>query len=137
MKYLLTISVVLFSLIVGGCAKDLPLVMNFDQEPIPASTDGKAYSQEQVQKTILKACRNKGWSAAVEAPGKIIASITIRSRHRAKVEIPFTASHYSILYIESTGLDYRNGYIHSRFNHWIASLDAEIKKGFGLRTQRF
>ena len=137
MRALITISVIIFSLLAGGCAKDLPRVMNFVQEPIPASIDGKPYSLEQVQKAILKACRNKGWSAAVEAPGRIVASITIRSRHRAKVEIPFTESLYSIRYLESMGLNYRNGYIHSRYNHWVASLDAEIKKEFGLRTQRF
>ena len=84
MRSLIVVIVMLFTSLVGGCAKDLPLVMNFDQEPVPASIDGKTYTLDQVQKAILKACRNKGWSATVEEPGKIIASITIRSRHRAK-----------------------------------------------------
>lgn len=137
MRALIAVSFICISLLTVSCAKDLPLVMNFDQEPIPASSDGKPYSLEQVQKAILKACRNKGWSAAIEEPGKIVASITVRSRHRAKVSIPFTPSQYSIQYIESTGLNYRKGYIHSRYNHWVATLDAEIKKEFGLRTQRF
>lgn len=138
MRNLMTAVVaVVFIFLAGGCAKDLPLVMNVDREPIPASSDGKTYSLEQVQDNILKACRNKGWAATVEAPGRIVASITIRTRHRAKIEIPFTETHYSIHYIESSGLNYRDGYIHSRYNHWVATLDAEIKKEFGLRTQRF
>ena len=137
MKSLVIVGVVLFSMLTVNCAKQMPLVLNFDREPIPSSLNGKSYSQDVVQKAILKACRNKGWAASVVEPGKIAASITIRSRHRAKIEIDFTTAYYSIRYVDSFGLDYRNGRIHNRYNHWIAKLDAEIKKEFGLRTQRF
>ena len=137
MRSLIIINIILLSLLTMSCAKQMPQVLNFDNEPIPSSLDGKSYSHDAVQKAILKACRKKGWSASVIEPGKITASLTIRSRHRAKIEIAFTTASYSILYKDSFGLDYRNGHIHSRYNHWIAGLDAQIKKEFGLRTQRF
>ena len=138
MKLFITATVVLFSMFLFmSCAKQMPLVLNIEQEPIPASLDSKSYTPEIVQRAILSACRKKGWSANVVEQGKIVASITIRTRHRAKIEVSYTATHYSIRYIESSGLSYRNGHIHSNYNHWIAKLDAEIKKEFGLKTQRF
>lgn len=137
MKSLVILGVTLLTMLTVGCAKQMPLVLNFEEEPIPSSLDGKTHSHEAVQKAILKACRNKGWSASIIEPGKIAASVTIRSRHRAKIEIEFTTAYYSIRYMDSMGLEYHNGHIHSRYNHWVAGLDAEIKKAFGLRTQRF
>lgn len=134
-----SIFVLLFALplIVLGCAKQHPLILNVNQEPIPANIEDGSYTMDQVEQTILAACRNKGWAASLVEPGKIIASITIRTRHRAKISIEYTTTHYSISYMESSGLDYRNGRIHSNYNHWIARLDAEIKKEFGLKTQRY
>lgn len=137
MKSFAVLLVFCLLLFASGCAKQHPQVLNFDQEPIPASIDGNPYSMEQVERALLEACRSKGWAASVVQPGKILASITIRSRHRAKISIDFTATHYSIRYVESSGLDYRAGRIHSNYNHWIARLDAAIKKEFGLQAQRY
>ena len=137
MRALIIVCVMLSSLLGIGCAKQLPLVLNYDREPIPSKIDGSHYSVENVQMAMLTACRNKGWAANVVDPGIIEASITIRARHRARIEIQFSATHYSIHYKESFGLEYSNGRIHSNYNHWIAKLDSEIKREFGLNTQRF
>lgn len=137
MRSLVIVSMLMLSLIGFGCAKQLPLVLNYEQEPIPARIDTKPYSMEEVQRAILSACRNKGWSASMNEQGKIDASITVRSKHRAKIKITYTTTQYSIQYVDSSGLKYNDGYIHSNYNHWIAKLDAEIKKEFGLKTQRF
>lgn len=137
MRFTIFVLLLALPLVALGCAKQHPQILNFVQEPIPASIDGAPYSMEQVEQALLEACRNKGWAASLVESGKIIASITIRSRHRAKISIEFTSTHYSIRYVESSGLDYRNGRIHSNYNHWIARLDAEIKKEFGLQTQRY
>lgn len=120
-----------------GCGRQHPRILNFEREPVPASVDGTAYTLKEVEQAILTACRNKGWSAAVVTSGEIEASITIRSRHRAKIAIMYSTSQYSIQYVDSSGLGYENGSIHPNYNHWIARLDAEIKKELGLRTQRF
>jgi len=137
MRSPIILGVLLLVLFGAGCAKQLPLVLNYDREPIPSKIDGTHYNVEDVQRAILAACREKGWSANVVEPGVIEASITIRTRHRAKIEIQFSATHYSIYYKESSGLDYRNGRIHSNYNHWVAKLDAAIKNELGLKTQRF
>ncbi|HER39881.1 MAG TPA: hypothetical protein ENO10_01535 [Salinimicrobium catena] len=136
MRFLVVASVMVLSLLGGGCATH-PLVLNYDREPVPSKVDGTHYSIEEVQTAVLAACRKKGWSANLVQPGVIEASITIRSRHRAKIEIQFSSTHYSILYKESSGMEYRNGRIHSNYNHWIAKLDAAIKNELGLKTQRF
>jgi hypothetical protein len=137
MKSLVVVSVLVLALFGGGCGGTHPLVLNYDREPVPSKVDGTHYSIEEVQTAVLAACRKKGWSANLAQPGMIEASITIRSRHRAKIEIQFSSTHYTIQYRESSGLDYRNGRIHSNYNHWIAQLDAAIKNELGLRTQRF
>ncbi|GAB4338762.1 MAG: hypothetical protein Kow0089_11000 [Desulfobulbaceae bacterium] len=137
MKHLLLYLTLLATVSFYGCARELPAVLEYEREPLPALPGGNGYSMEAVERAILTACRNKGWSAVPVEPGRIEASITIRSRHRAKIAIPFTTTHYSIQYLDSSGLHYRNGYIHSNYNHWIARLDAEIKKEFGLKTQRY
>lgn len=137
MRLLLIVFMLLFSLVGFGCAKQHPLVLNLERELIPSKVDGTHYSIEDVQVGILAACREKGWSAGLVEPGMIEASITVRSRHKAKIDIQFSATHYSLKYKESYGLVYQDGRIHSNYNHWVAQLDAEIKREFGLITQRF
>ena len=73
MKYLVVLFLMSLCLLGPGCARQHPLVLNYAMEPIPSSLDGKVYSMEEVERTLLTACRNKGWSASVVETGKINA----------------------------------------------------------------
>src|SRR5450631_2268418 len=63
-------------------------------------------TMEQVQHAILEALDSKGWQGTVERPGLIRGEITVHGTHHAVVDIPFSASRYSIRYVSSQGLGY-------------------------------
>ncbi len=131
--------------ILSGCNKPL---LNVEKMPIPSALDGSPQSIESVQQAILASCGLRGWSARVVDKGLIEAVIVVRE-FRAEVQIPFSESHYSILYKDSQGLDYRNfrrktihsnfggETIHGNYNRWVSKLNQGIQRAIGVRSQRF
>ena len=118
-----------------GCGQP---IMNLEDYKVPSLDDGSPQSIETVKKAILTACKDKGWSPSVVGDGLIEAEIMVRTRHRALIEIPFSGSHYSIIYKDSHGLGYeKRGKIHRNYNRWVAMLSAAIQRELGVRSQRF
>jgi hypothetical protein len=107
-------------------------ILELDNEMLPTKHDGTTYTQEEVQKAILRACSRRGWSGQVQGEGLILASIRVRS-HSAKVEIKHTNSTVSISHVESYRLDHRDGWIHSNYNRWVANLHKTILHELGSR----
>ena len=62
----------------------------------------------------------------VEKPGLIVGTLNLRT-HTAVVDIPFTASNYSILYRSSVNLNQQGDQIHSNYNGWVQNLDQAIR----------
>jgi hypothetical protein len=85
-------------------------------------------TQEQVQQAILEALDSKGWQGRVERPGLIRGEITVRGTHHAVVDIPFSASRYSIRYVSSQGLGYNpaSKTIKHNYNSWVQKLQRRI-----------
>ena len=102
---------------------------------VPVKLDGSAYSVEEVRRAIIAGAQRRGWTPRLEGDSKIIASILVRSRHYAEVEIAFTATSYSITYRDSRELDYDkdNREIHGNYNKWVNNLSDSIQKEFGLQ----
>ncbi len=100
--------------------------------PVPVRVDGTYGSLDDVQRAIIKGCMAKRWTPTRESDGKISASILVRSRHFAEVEIVFTDRRYSITYKSSRNLDYneKNRKIHRNYNKWVANLSASIQQQF-------
>ena len=118
-----------------GCGRP---IMNLEDYKVPPLDDGSPQSIETVKNAILTACRDRGWSPNVVGDGLIEAEIMVRTRHRALIEIPFSGSHYSIIYKDSHGLGYeRRGKIHKNYNKWVTMLSATIQRQLGVRAQRF
>jgi hypothetical protein len=118
-----------------GCGRP---IMNLEDYKVPSLDDGSPQSIETVKKAILTACRDRGWSPSVVGDGLIEAEIMVRTQHRALIEIPFSGSHYSIIYKDSHGLGYeRRGKIHKNYNKWVTMLSATIQRELGVRAQRF
>ena len=111
-------------------------ILNLDNENLPTKLDGEPYTQEQVQRAILRACNHRGWSAQVQADGAILASIIVRT-HRAEIEIRHTNSSISISYVDSEGLDYRHDQIHRNYNRWVTNLYHTIQRELGSQGQMF
>ena len=114
---------------VAGAAKR---IQNMVDVPVPIRVDGTSFAIEEVQAVIIEGCYARGWSATVIGDGMIRAEITVRERHHAEVDIPFTETEYSIIYASSTGLDYKekNQKIHRNYNNWVVKLSGTIDKLF-------
>ena len=86
---------------------------------------GKPLSRDQVRGAIVRAGGALGWQMADEGTGKLVGTINLR-KHTAVVDIPYSASGYSIKYRSSAGLDEANGQIHKNYNGWIQNLHRGI-----------
>ena len=62
-------------------------------------------------------------------PGLIRADLFIRS-HEVSVDIAYTDSSYSITYVSSKNMKYKEkkNTIHPKYNQWIRNLDAAIMR---------
>ncbi len=111
-------------------------ILRLDNELLPTKRDGKPYTQEEVQAAILRACNRRGWAGQVQGEGLILASIMVRN-HSAKVEIRYTNTTISISYVDSQGLDYRDGHIRRNYNRWVANLYHAILTELGSHGQMY
>jgi hypothetical protein len=88
--------------------------------PVPIRPDGGRYSIEDVRAAIIKGSRT------------IRAKLNVKNKHFAIVEIPYSVSSYSIIYISSENLDYNptRRTIHRNYNKWVLQLSTLIKRQF-------
>jgi hypothetical protein len=102
---------------------------NLVNHPV-AGARNDALAASQVRTVILEACRQRGWVAREISPGLISATIQKR-KHRAQVEIPYTGTSFSIIYKDSTNLNYHAGKhsIHNQYNNWVDYLRQDIESG--------
>lgn len=130
MKYNLlgVILVSLSTLFLSGCPRQTT-VYNVQDEPVVVV--GSSYSQDDVRKAIIRAGSAFGWEMKLVEPGKIIATLHLR-KHMAQVTIPFSKNRYSILYKDSSKLNYDGEMIHSNYNGWVQNLNRGINSQLNL-----
>ncbi|WP_405119170.1 hypothetical protein [Pseudomonas leptonychotis] len=87
-----------------------------------------AISDSQMQRAIVTALHDRQWTVQSVKPGMIQAALTVRNRHHAEVDIPYTSTAFNINYRSSWGLDYKNGKIHGNYNRWVNRLRDNILK---------
>ena len=109
-------------LAIAGCGS-VP-IMNVKDAAI-SSSSGKPMSNAEVRSSILRAGAALGWQMKDEGPNMLVGTILLRD-HSAVVEIPYSASTYSIKYRSSTNLKESNGSIHKNYNGWIQNLTRGI-----------
>ena len=99
-------------------------VENLEGLAIPSRTDGTQFSLEEVRTLIMKGCAEREWKPEYEGESVITCSILVRGRHFVKVEIPFSETGYSILYLDSEEMDYNPNKqtIHRKYNGWVNNL---------------
>ena len=129
-------SVIAISIILTTfCSCTIKPIMKLDNYPVSSLSDGSPQSQEAVKRAILRACSQRGWTARLVNSGLIEANILVRT-HRATVEIPFTASSYSIVYKNSSNLNYKKGgKIHRNYNRWVSNLANSIQQELGVKPR--
>lgn len=94
---------------------DAPVVAN--KEPV---------TLEDMKKAIIRAGATLGWQMIESGPNNISGTLHLRT-HMAKVDIPYTSDYYSIVYEDSSNLQYDGKIIHRNYNGWIQNLDNAIK----------
>lgn len=92
---------------------DAPVV---SAKPVPAA---------QVKTAIMSAGISLGWQMAAVSPGHIQGTLNVR-KHTAVVDIPYSATKYSIVYKSSVNLDEKDGQIHRNYNAWVHNLSNKI-----------
>ena len=95
--------------------------------PIQTAT-GKELTLEQIQKAIIDAGIKQTWIMTPVKLGDMLGEFNVQS-HQIHVNIPYTTTHYSILYKDSSNLRYDpvKRTIHVNYQKWIERLDNEIK----------
>jgi hypothetical protein len=111
----------------AACGANLAPVLNVEHAPLagtPAGTEPSAHAHE----AILRAVRSRGWTVAADAPGVVTASIE-KGALAATVDIPYTASDYSIIHKSSSpALKFDGTRIHKHYNLWVDRLRASINE---------
>ena len=79
----------------------------------------------QVKTAIMFAGTSLGWKMAEVSPGLIQGTLNLR-KHTAVVDIPYSATKYSIVYKSSINLDEKDGHIHKNYNSWVQNLSNKI-----------
>jgi len=116
---------VLAAVLVAACAP-VP-VKNVADTPVKSNKAN--LTNEDVATAIKRAGTSLGWAMLDDGPGKINATLRLRT-HTAVVEIPYSTTSYSIQYKDSIDLRYdaEKGTIHKNYNSWIQNLDAAIQR---------
>lgn len=86
---------------------------------------GKTLQPSQVRQAIVTAGSALGWKIVDLKPGLLEGTLRLRD-HTAVVEIPYTASKYSIVFKSGVNLGEKDGQIHKNYNGWVQNLDKGI-----------
>lgn len=111
----------MLALVLVGCRSNP--IYNVSGAPVTTST--RNYSMGDVRGAILQAGASLGWQMKIVRPGLIVGTLYVRE-HMATVEIPYDRRTYSILYRDSSNLDYDGANIHSNYNGWVQNLSNAI-----------
>lgn len=126
MKRILGAALLVLALTAAGCASvNSKPMLKIENVSTPAGT-----TTQKLEEAMDLAMRFRGWQTVSRQPGKWVAQINVRDKHSAKVEIDYTASAYTIRYLESTGLDHdpATGGIHHNYNRWVNNLSHTIQQ---------
>lgn len=132
MKYWMTVMSLLLALFSGGAwaRADVPII---NHENVAITTlSGKTLESSQIQQAIGAACAANGWTMAPSGDNKLTASLLVRGKHTAIVDIIWTTGAYSIRYKSSVNLNYmeKDGVpmIHPFYNKWVSALRDSISR---------
>lgn len=110
---------------VSHARSSVPII---NQENLPTvSAVGKSVSADQVKQAIVVAATSKGWTTSLDQSGAIVATLIVRNKHKIVVTIPYAEDKFSVLYRDSSNMNYNNGVIHPHYNSWVQNLITAIR----------
>ena len=121
MSYLLRVTLIALALLTTVSCSSKP--MQTPDRTLHASIHA---DRAQMQQAIVKSLVGRGWTVQKITPELVQAQITVREQFHAEIDIPYSATHYQIIYRNSSGLDYKDGKIHKNYIRWVRLLDRDI-----------
>jgi hypothetical protein len=88
---------------------------------------------EAVEEAILRGAADKGWAITKRSPGEMEATLHVRGKHTVVVAIPYTTESFSINYVRSVGMNYKDGKIHPNYHRWVENLRQSINVELSLK----
>lgn len=116
------IIVVAALIVLTACSSRARILDIQDQEIVSR----QALTVDQVEVSIIKAGKVRGWVMRVQKPGHIVARLSPRT-HMVELDIFYDSDSYSIVYKDSAEMNYKKGKIHASYNKWVANLDRDIR----------
>src|SRR5512140_3338541 len=89
------------ALVLAACQTVVPIYSVNDT--VVSTTSGKHLTAGQVRSAIITAGTSLGWHVTDAGPGRLAGTLHLRT-HSAVVDIPYSATKYSILYRSSEDL---------------------------------
>ena len=120
-----TLALSLMALPAAAGGRPIPIVDPVDAPVVwPGGTPGDVNI---VKRAILAGLLIKGWTGEAVAPS-VIHAVLQRPDFRAKIDISYNATSYTVKYAASEHLDYDadKRLIHRNYNHWIELLRRAI-----------
>lgn len=122
-------SLMIAGLALSGCEniREKP-VLNVTDSPFGAQTD-----QTDVEASILAALKLRRWDILDQQPGVITARHSKPNEkegfvHSATIKVTYDANSFSIDYVDSENLMYRekSNTIHRNYNRWVSNLERDL-----------
>ena len=110
--------------VLGGCSRRQPIYRVTDHPISAASRDLPAAA---LQRTIMEAATDRGWSAEWKAPGEILATKAWKD-HEAVVEIRYSHESYTIDHVSTSNLREHGETVHHAYNKLVRALEDEIER---------
>lgn len=110
-----------------GCVAPLK---NITESAITTGSE-KSATIKVLGEAVVRAGGSLGWRMQRIKPGHIVGTLFLRS-HMAAVDITFNEDTYSIMYKNSSNLNYDGEKIHQNYNGWIKRLDDAINREFSM-----
>ena len=102
----------------------------------PFNFSGDTAPALSVVEEVLKASfEEKGWTVKKVDANRMEASILVRERHYAKVDVTFDTEKYSVMYVDSDMLLYDGKKIHKNYNNWVKAVEKVV--GFRVKNINF
>ncbi|MEM1445048.1 MAG: hypothetical protein AAGF84_03270 [Planctomycetota bacterium] len=96
----------------------------------PPPIDIAGLDKSRVEKAIVGSLPKRGWEYLGKDGQSIDASIFVRGKHTAVIDIDYATDEIFINYADSTNLDYQQvdgvEYIHKNYNKWVGLLRQDI-----------
>jgi hypothetical protein len=95
----------------------------------PPTSVTRVLTMDDYKDAIIRGGAKRKWTFEDGGPGHLIASVGVRGKHFATVDIVFDTEGFSITHKSSQNLNYNAGRneIHPNYNSWIHLLQDEIQ----------